>query len=156
MPTLDHTFIVRAPLSAVAEFHRDMRVIKQLTPPLIIQLHKFEPMAENSVSEFTMWFGPLPMRWVAVHFNVDPLRGFTDRQASGPLKSWRHTHTFIAEGDEVTRVSDHIEYEHDDGVRGLFTRLLFPLFGLRLVWAYRALVTRRALETTVGGTGGGV
>jgi ligand-binding SRPBCC domain-containing protein len=147
MPVLDHAFTVRAPLSAVAEFHRKMSVLKTLTPPpLIIQLHKVEPLAENSISEFTMWFGPLPVKWTALHFNVHPLNGFTDIQTSGPLKSWKHVHHFTAEGERLTRVNDHIEYEHHDGLRGLFTRLAFPLFGLRLVWAHRAFVTRRALE----------
>ena len=147
MPTFDYTFTVRAPLVAVTEFHRDTRALKRLTPPPIsMQLHKVEPMGEGSVSEFTLWFGPIPIRWVAVHSNVDPQRGFTDTQASGPLKRWRHTHSFTAESSGVTRINEHIEYEHHGGVRGLFTRLMFGRLGLLALFTARKFVTRRALE----------
>ena len=147
MPTFDFTFTVRAPLVAVADFHRDTRALKRLTPPpIFMQLHKVEPMAEGSISDFTLWFGPVPLRWVAVHSNVDPQRGFTDTQARGPLKRWRHTHSFTAESSDVTRVKEHIEYEHHGGVRGLFTRLMFGRLGLLALFTARKFVTRRALE----------
>ncbi|MGH2593536.1 MAG: SRPBCC family protein, partial [Anaerolineae bacterium] len=138
MPTFDFTFAVRAPLAAVAEFHRDTRALKRLTPPpIFMQLHRVEPMAEGSISDFTLWLGPVPLRWVAVHSNVDPQRGFTDTQASGPLRRWQHTHIFSAEGSDVTRVKEHIEYEHHGGVRGLFSRLFFGRMGLLAVFTYR-------------------
>lgn len=147
MPVFNYTFTVRAPLAAVAEFHRDTRALKRLTPPPIIaQLHRVDPMGEGSVSEFTLWFGPIPVRWTAVHSNVDPLRGFTDTQARGPLKRWQHTHTFSAVGDALTRVSEHVEYEHPGGLRGLFTRLLFGRLGLLALFTARKIITRRALE----------
>jgi len=123
-------------------------MIKRLTPPpILVQLHKVEPMAEGSVSEFSMWFGPLPIRWVAVHSNVDPQHGFTDTQARGPLKYWRHTHGFRAIDSHTTRVSEHIEYEHHGGLRGLFSRVFFSRPGLWALFFYRQLVTRRALES---------
>jgi len=131
----------------VAEFHYDTSVIKRLTPPFIImQLHKIEPMAEGSVSEFTLWLGPLPVRWVAIHSKVDPQRGFTDTQQQGPFKQWVHTHTFTPEGENLTCVNDHIEYEHYPGLRGLISRLLFPRVGLFLTFTYRRLITRRSVE----------
>ena len=93
MPIFDYTFTVRAPLAAVAEFRHDTRALKRLTPRLILmQMHRVDPFGEGSVSEFTMWFGPIPVRWTAVHSNVDPERSFTDTQARGPLKRWQHTH----------------------------------------------------------------
>ena len=147
MPTFDHTFTVKAPLSKVAEFHFDASVIKRLTPPfIIIQLHNIEPMAEGSISDFSLWLGPLPVRWLAIHSDVDPQRGFTDTQQQGPFKQWVHTHTFTAEGDNQTRVTDHIEYEHHPGWRGLISRLLFPRVGLLLTFTYRKMITRRSVR----------
>lgn len=147
MPIFDYTFTVRAPLRAVAEFHRDTRALKRLTPPpLIAQLHRVDPMSEGSISEFTLWFGPIPVRWTAVHSNVDPMRGFTDTQARGPLNRWQHTHTFTAESETITRIREHIEYEHPSGLRGLFTRLLFGRPGLWALFTARKFITRRALE----------
>ena len=109
---LNHNFVVRAPLAAVAAFHHDARVLPRLTPPpILVQLHRVDPLGEGSIADFTLWFGPLPVRWVALHSQVDPLRGFTDTQQSGPLKFWRHIHSFEAVDAATTRVSEHVEFE---------------------------------------------
>ena len=109
-----------------------------------MQLHDIEPMAEGSVSRFTLWVGPLPLRWEAVHRDVSE-RGFTDVQASGPAARWEHTHTFTPLGPDRTEIHEHIEYEHRRGAWGLVTRLLFARPGLVMMFAYRQWVTRRAL-----------
>lgn len=147
MSVFDYRFTVRAPLSAVAVFHWDPRTIKKLTPPpLILSVQKIEPMAEGSVSRFTLWMGPIPVRWVAVHSDVDLTRGFTDTQAEGPMKKWVHTHRFTALEPELTEVHEHIEYEHHAGVRGAGTRVMFNGPALRSLFAIRSAITRRALE----------
>jgi ligand-binding SRPBCC domain-containing protein len=147
MSVFEHALLVHAPVEAVADFHRDSRVLQKLTPPpVLVQLHHAGAVAEGSNADFTLWFGPLPVRWIAVHSNVAPLEGFTDRQVRGPFQHWEHVHSFIPEGDRATRVVDHIEYAHFPGVRGLFTRLAFSPVILRVLFAFRAWVTRRALE----------
>jgi len=146
MIVFEHTFSVRAPLAAVSAFHHDTRVLRRLSPPpIFVQLHRVEPMAEGSVSRFTLWFGPLPVRWTAIHSQISPA-GFTDTQSAGPLRHWRHSHRFTALAAAVTRVDDRIEYAHHPGPRGLVSRLLFNRFALRLLFAYRAFATRRALD----------
>lgn len=145
MPTFETSFTVNAPLQAVADFHRETTALKKLTPPpVFVQIHSHQPLAEGSRSVFTMWFGPLPLRWVAVHSDVTPLNGFTDTQESGPLLTWRHTHHFTALTASTSRVSERIEYSHKSGWRGILSRLLFAPVGLRVMFAYRAWVTRRA------------
>jgi len=147
MNSFTHTFQVNATLQAVADFHRSTTVLKQLTPfPVIIQIHRLDPLAEQSISEFTLWMGPFPVRWVALHVRVDPLRGFTDIQTRGPLLHWQHTHAFEAVSDRVTRVSEQITYQHHPGFKNAWTRLLYAPWMLRLLFHYRSLVTRRALE----------
>lgn len=142
MKTFNHQFIVTAPQDAVSAFHEDTQVLKRLTPPpLFVQLHEFQPLAEGSTAEFTLWIGPIPTRWRSVHHDVGP-HGFTDRQASGPLKHWRHTHRFTSIEDGRTLVSEKIEYEHPQGLAGLLTRLLFNRPGLTLLFKYREVVTR--------------
>jgi ligand-binding SRPBCC domain-containing protein len=146
MPVFNYTFIVNAPLTAVLDFHHDTRVLQRLSPPpMLVQWHRVDPLANGSLSEFTLWLGPLPMRWTALHSDVGP-HGFTDTQTRGPFKVWRHTHRFEAVNAQTTRVAEHIEYEHDVGLRGLFSRLLFAPPALRLLFWYRSVVTRRALE----------
>jgi ligand-binding SRPBCC domain-containing protein len=146
MPVFNTSFTISAPLQAVAAFHRGTEALKQLTPPPVwASLKSIEPLAEGSRSAFTLWFGPFPVHWVAVHSRVDPLHGFTDTQESGPLAAWRHTHHFETTG-QGTRVSEHIEYAYPAGLRGLWARLLFNPLALRFMFAYRAWNTRRLVE----------
>jgi len=68
METFTITFQVKTPIQAVAEFHSSTNALKKLTPfPVIVQIHQLEPLGEGSMAEFTMWFGPFPVRWVAQH-----------------------------------------------------------------------------------------
>ena len=143
----NYTFTVRASLDAVAKFHHDTRALKWLTPlPMIAQMHRIDPMAEGSISEFTLWFFFIPIRWRAIHSNVDSKTGFTDTQARGPMKYWKHTHSFTIENENLTRVNEHIDYEYHSGWRGLGARLLFSPLGLWGLFFYRSLITRWSLE----------
>lgn len=144
MPVFDFTFTVAAPLEVVRDFHHDTSALKRLTPPpTLVQIHSVEPLAEGSVSIFTLWVGPLPLRWKAVHRDVTE-RGFTDVQASGPAKKWEHTHTFTPLADGMTQIHEHIEYEHKRGFWGIVTRLLFSWPNLFFMFTYRKWVTQRA------------
>ncbi len=146
MPTFDYTFTVNAPLEVVSAFHHDTRVLKTLTPPPIFaQIHSFEPLGEGSLADFTLWFGPLPVHWVARHSNVS-VNGFTDTQVDGPLKSWAHTHRFSAVDATTTRVHEHIEYEYADGLAGIANRLMFGKLGLIGLFTARKLITRRKVR----------
>jgi ligand-binding SRPBCC domain-containing protein len=148
MPVFDYDFTVRASLADVAQFHHQTEALKRLTPPpVFVQFHEVEPLGEGSISKFTMWFGPFPVKWSAVHTDVNPERGFTDTQAEhGLLKKWVHTHSFVPEDNGLTRVREHIEYEHQAGLRGIASRLLFAPLMLRLLFMYRKWVAKRALE----------
>ena len=131
----------------MADFHYKSSV-KTLTPfPITCQIHYHEPVGDDSKSNFTLWFGPLPLHWKVVHSDVDQ-DGFTDTQVRGPLKRWRHTHRFIAVGDEVTQVSEHIDYEYESGLRGFTDRLLFSKPALYLLFTSRKLITRRQIGKT--------
>ena len=146
MPVFDYSFTVDAPLAAVRDFHHDTSALKRLTPPpTIVQLHSIEPLAEGSVSKLTLWVGPLPLHWTAVHKNVSDT-GFTDVQAAGPAKKWEHTHSFVPLSPSVTEVREHIEYEHQAGLWGIVTRLLFSWPNLLFMFGYRKWATRRALR----------
>ena len=125
MPVFDFQFTVDASLADVSAFHHDTSALKRLTPPpTIVQLRDIQPLAEGSISKFTLWVGPLPLHWTAEHRNVS-LNGFTDVQTSGPAKKWEHTHTFTAVDENVTKIEEHIEYEHQSGFWGWVTRFLF-------------------------------
>ncbi len=146
MKQYTHRFKVQAPLAAVADFHSDTRALKMLTPPpLFVSFNKVEPLAEGSVADFTMWFGPVPIHWVAKHSEVDPMRGFTDTQTSGPFEIWVHRHSFESIDEHTTYVMDHIKGKPRDHLFwGLVSRFMW--LTLPVLFAYRARRTRKALE----------
>jgi ligand-binding SRPBCC domain-containing protein len=146
MKEFRHRFRVAAPLDDVTAFHRDTRALKFLTPPPVyVQFHHVEPVGENSRSEFTMWVGPVPIRWVALHTEYDPKKGFVDTQVDGPFQRWVHQHSFSAVDEGTTEVSDSIQAEL--GAHP-FWKLVggFMWISLPLLFTYRAWVTRRRLE----------
>jgi ligand-binding SRPBCC domain-containing protein len=146
MPVFNQSFIVSAQTKEVAAFHYGTAALKVLTPPPVrVSLKSVEPLAEGSRSEFTLWFGPFPVDWVAIHSQVDALHGFIDTQQTGPMEFWRHTHSFETFGQE-TRVTDHIEYAYPAGLRGLWARILFNPLTLHFMFAYRAWKTRQNVE----------
>ncbi len=141
-----YRFEVGASLQAVAEFHRDPHTLRRLTPPpVVVRFHYVEPMAEGSIAEFTLWFGPFPVRWRALHTQVDAT-GFSDTMVKGPLRFWRHRHSFVALNDHKTLISEEIEFEYPQGLSGWWTRLLYSPFALRLLFFYRSMITRWMLE----------
>lgn len=143
MKHFDHSFVVEAPIEVVREFHQDTSALKALTPPpMIARMHRIDQLAEDSISEFTLWLGPIPIHWCAIHRDVS-LDQFTDVQVDGPAKSWAHTHRFIDLGDRRTRVDDHIEYELHPGLKGFLSQLLFCKIGLVALFTWRKLATRR-------------
>jgi ligand-binding SRPBCC domain-containing protein len=152
MPIFEDRFRVPAEPEAVSFFHFQPGAIQKLTPPPVVaQVHSSEPLAEGSRTSFTLWFGPLPVRWLALHQQVDPSFGFTDVQERGPMQYWRHTHHWEPSPDHGAVVHERIEYEHRPGPRGMFTRLLFSTPALRLMFAYRRWAMRRWLRRSSTG-----
>jgi ligand-binding SRPBCC domain-containing protein len=145
MKKFTHRFRVPAPIEKVSDFHRDARTLKYLTPlPLWVQLHQVEPLAENSRANFTIWAGPIPLRWEAVHTNISE-RGFTDTQVKGPYQYWVHNHQFAAVDAENTEIIDEVSAIYGKGLFwGLVTRLMW--LGMPFLFAFRGWRTRKAIE----------
>ena len=146
MRQFHHEFLVDAPVEHVAEFHRSTQALKSLTPPpLLVKFNHLEPLGEGSKADFNLWFGPLPIRWVAVHSRVDPMEGFTDTQVEGPFQTWIHRHSFEPINENTTRVIDQIEGQPSNHpFWGLVSRFMW--FTLPILFYYRARQTRKAVE----------
>lgn len=140
-----HRFRVAAPLAEVASFHQNYASMSAITPPPIrVELHRLPATSSGGEMDFTLWFGPLPIRWVAqIEDGSDT--GFTDRQLRGPFAAWVHRHTFVAVDVHTTDVIDQIALRLKPhflwGPIGLGFRL-----GLPVLFAYRGWRTRRLLE----------
>jgi ligand-binding SRPBCC domain-containing protein len=143
-----HTFRVRAPLADVVDFHGRATSLSAVTPPLIpMRLHHApERLGEGDEMAFTMWMGPLPVRWAARIEDVSP-SGFVDHQVRGPFAVWSHRHSFVSEDGGMTTVVDEVTAQLKRhpfwGAVGLGMWL-----GLPLLFAYRGWKTRRLLEAS--------
>jgi len=86
MMKFQHRFRVDAPLSEVLEFHSLSSSMGAITPPPIVaRIHRAPAvLGEGDEMEFTLWVGPLPVRWLA-HIEQVSGEGFTDRQLRGPF-----------------------------------------------------------------------
>ncbi len=140
------SFKVHAPLPKVVEFHMRSTNMAAITPPPIMVRNQQAPdrLQEGDRMEFTMWFGPLPIRWAARIESVTP-SGFVDRQLAGPFNRWLHRHSFQSLTAGTTEVTDEVEYEIRPhpvwGPIGLMMGL-----GLPILFAYRGWKTRRLLQ----------
>lgn len=139
-------FQVKAPIKRVAEFHSSTMALKLLTPPpIFVKLNHIEPIGEGSRSDFTLWFGPFPIRWIAVHSDIHPQEGFTDTQLEGPFKTWVHRHAFEEITDDLTEIIDEVEGQPSNHFFwGLVSRFMW--LTLPVLFSYRARQTRKAVE----------
>ena len=141
-----HTFRVRAPLQLVADFHAQSASMGAITPPPVIaQIHHAPAqLQEGAEMDFTLWLGPLPIRWLARIENAG-YNGFVDRQIRGPFRRWVHHHHFRPVDETSTDVVDKIELE-------LKPHPVWALVGLGMwlnlpiLFAYRGWKTKRLLE----------
>ena len=141
-----HEFQVNAPIERVAEFHSSTEALKLLTPPpLFVKFNHIEPMGEGSRADFTLWFGPIPIHWIAKHTDVHPTDGFTDTQVEGPFQTWIHRHTFMQMTSDMTKIIDKIEGQPSDRLfSGIVSRFMW--LTLPILFSYRARQTKRAVE----------
>ena len=143
-----HAFQVRAPQAAVSAFYSRSASLAAITPPLVpMRVHRApERLVAGDELEFTMWLGPVPVRWLA-RVDEASAAGFVDRQVQGPFASWAHRHRFVAVAESTTEVVDEVEARLRRHVFWLPIGLILWL-GLPLLFAFRAWRTRRLLERT--------
>ena len=145
--TFTKTSVIKTTLSEMQRFHSDPQALSTLTPPpIVMQLQRDDrrSMTEGEI-EFTLWFGPLPIRWTARHAAGPTAHSFADQQIKGPLAYWRHEHIF-AEVPDGVELTDRITFAHHPPPRGLLTRLLFDGLPLRMLFRYRHWRTRAATQ----------
>lgn len=142
----EHRFRVRAPLAAVADFHRMAASMPAITPPpMIVRVHRAPAqLGSGDEMDFTLWAGPVPLHWLARIEDASPA-GFTDRQLRGPFAAWAHRHSFVRVTDEITEVVDQVEATlKKHPFWGLAGAAMWA--GMPLLFAFRGWKTRRLLE----------
>jgi ligand-binding SRPBCC domain-containing protein len=142
-----HRFTVKAPLADVAEFHSQSASMAAITPPpIVVHVHTAPAkLGEGDHMDFTMWLGPLPVRWLAQIEQVTPT-SFVDRQLRGPFASWAHKHTFEPVDAGKTAVIDEVNATlHANWFWKLVGASMW--LGLPILFAYRGWKTRQVLES---------
>lgn len=139
--------IMPTTLDKMTAFHENPAALRKLTPPpIFIQLREDNRTSlRNGDLKFTLWFGPIPLKWHVQHEPGPTEHSFADRMLSGPMGYWRHEHIFteVAGGIKLT---DRLTIGHKKGLSGLLTRLMFDGIPLRILFFYRHLRTRMALR----------
>src|SRR5258708_7446450 len=98
-----------SPAEAFA-WHARPGALERLTPPWwkLRVLDRTGGVENGARVTFLVRAGPLELRWAAEHRDVEPGRGFTDLQVSGPFDRWVHTHRMEAGDDGRAVLHDRI------------------------------------------------
>jgi ligand-binding SRPBCC domain-containing protein len=139
--------LMKTSIDRMIAFHRDPAALGKLTPPpIFVRLRRDDRTAfDQGELEFTLWFGPLPIRWLARHEAGPTPTSFADRMIVGPLAYWLHEHLFEETPDGVI-LRDRVTLAHKPGLAGVASRLMFDGLPLRVLFFYRHLRTRLAVE----------
>jgi ligand-binding SRPBCC domain-containing protein len=138
--------VMKTNMATMIAFHEDPGALSRLSPPPIFtRLNRDErkSLTEGEL-EFTLWFGPVPIRWLAQHQPGPTDNSFADLMLRGPLAYWRHEHIFEPVNGGVALI-DRVTLAHKPGLPGLLTRLMFDGLPLQMLFFYRHLRTRMAV-----------
>ncbi len=146
---LERVQTVAAPRAAVFAFFSDAGNLERLTPPsLRFSILTPTPieMRPGAVIDYRISLLGVPFKWRTIIEAFEPEARFVDVQASGPYRTWRHTHTFSDAPGGGTIIRDHVEYELPFGPLGVIVRALFVRRQLDTIFDYR----RRAIHDRFG------
>src|SRR3954452_23497357 len=88
--------LIESSMETIIRFHEMPNALILLTPPPLIVTITSDQRVSNreGAVDFVLWFGPLPVRWLARH-EAGPLpTSFIDRMMIGPMAAWQHQHIF--------------------------------------------------------------
>lgn len=147
--TYEKRSVFNTTIEAITQFHDAPETMPKLSPPpIFVQIKRDERTSLTAGElEFTLWFGPIPIHWIARHQPGPTPTSFADLMVKGPLEYWRHEHIFEETADGVA-LTDRVTMIHKPGVPGLLTRLMFDGIPLRILFFYRHLRTRLTLKNS--------
>jgi len=138
---------LRVPASAETVFawHEAPGALEKLIPPgdPVHVVEHTGGIQNGARVVLRMGYGPLAVRWIAIHEGYVRGLQFQDRQQSGPFAYWLHTHTFRAEGPNACVLHDHVEFELPFSPM-LELAMPFVRRKLEATFAYRHRVTLEA------------
>jgi ligand-binding SRPBCC domain-containing protein len=131
-------FIPR-PLAEVFVFFSQAENLAKITPPSL-KFRILTPLPitieQGSLIDYRMSLLGVPFHWRTLIERFEPPACFSDVQARGPYRFWRHTHEFF-EQDGGTLMVDHVEYSLHLGPIGSLANALLVRRQLDHIFNYR-------------------
>ena len=108
------------PLEALWAWHTRPGALERLLPPWdpLRVVARTGGLENGTQVTLAVPFGPMRLRWVSEHRDVDPPRGFADEQIAGPFARWVHVHAMEADGPTASILEDRVEYAGPAGPVG--------------------------------------
>lgn len=149
MATLRSVSRVTAPVEEAFAFFDDPANLAKLAPPpgwmRLVSVDPAPPQA-GSIIELRYGIGPYERRWVIRLLEHVRDARIVDETVSGPMRRFRHSHTFRAASRGGTWIEDRIEFQvGPGGPIGAVIDLAASLV-LRGVFLWRAARQRRLLR----------
>lgn len=143
---LEKETLINAPLKEVWQFFSDPHNLQKITPAYM----KFQVINCPDVPE--VYHGMLieyrvrpllniPMKWITLIKEVQPLRSFKDTQLQGPYTLWEHLHTF-KETEKGTLMKDQVKYALPFAILGQVAHTVFVRKQLHGIFTYREKVIK--------------
>lgn len=141
--------VMKTTLAKMTAFHSDPKAFSKLSPPPIFAriIRDDRTSLTEGELEFTLWFGFIPIRWLARHEPGPTPHSFADFMVKGPMAYWRHEHIFEETAGGVALI-DRVTLAHKSGLAGLLTRLMFDGLPLQFLFFYRHMRTRSAVQSS--------
>ena len=132
----------------VFPFFGDALNLERITPPWLgFRVITPGPIAmeAGTLIEYRLRLHGMPLRWLTRIEAWEPPRRFVDVQLRGPYRSWRHEHTFAADGSGGTEMRDRVDYALPLGPLGSLANAALVRRDLRRIFDHRAAAVAELL-----------
>ncbi|MBA4179025.1 MAG: hypothetical protein C0506_00395 [Anaerolinea sp.] len=146
MTLVVHTSRFPVPPDILYDFHRDVRNLARISPPIprFTLLSEPKPTEPGDEQVFRLAVGPLGLTWRARVTRVEPGRLIEDTQIAGPFLAWRHQHRVAADG-AGSRLTDAVAFRAIPTPPGEFIEWLLIRPGIKAMFIWRHWKTRATL-----------
>lgn len=124
-------------------FFADAKNLEAITPPLL-RFSVITPgpieMHVGTLIEYRLRVHGAPVSWLTSIQAWESPHRFVDMQVRGPYALWHHTHTFAADGEAHTLMTDTVRYAIGFGPFGELARRLFVEKDVQSIFTHRAKV----------------
>jgi ligand-binding SRPBCC domain-containing protein len=149
MPTVrSRSWVGASPKEAFAFFDDPSNLARIMPPPVSIRPVRVEPSPPQAGTEieFRYGIGPVTRSWLVRYVEHVPGQRIVDETLRGPLRHFRHSHTFRPASRGGTWVEDRVEYHvGPDGPLGVVVDAIAGVI-MRGTFAWRSIRQRRLLR----------